>query len=445
MKKMSFAKSVFAMGLAAACVWGLAGCTASSGNSGDVKLTGGVAATVNGVEIAEDDVTLMIENQRKANSLDEEDAWGEYLAQSGSTPEKMRESFLDGFIGQEIIRQFAEERGVTVEDAQVEESFEKTRSNYTDDAKWQEALKSKNLTEDTYRDNIRFSLLYQGVTDSFTVENPSEESMLTYGKMFSTSYTGAKKSSHILFESGDEATAQQVLDQINAGTLDFAEAAKQYSKDSSSADGGNVGWDKLTTFVTEYQEALDGLEAGQVSGLVTSDYGIHIIKCTEVFTAPEELTDINQLPAEFIEQARQYAASSEESEALDAWLQEKRDASDVVINDMPDGLPYDVDMSKYATEDDASADEGEGSDGSETADGDAANAASDGSGADAQGTDAPAEGEGGEGEAAADGAAGDAGSSEGADAGDDAADAADADADTAEGSSADTSSQPAES
>ncbi|WP_165052698.1 MULTISPECIES: peptidylprolyl isomerase [unclassified Adlercreutzia] len=438
MKKMSFAKSLLAAGLAAACVWGLAGCAMESTSANGVKLTGGVAATVNGVEIAEDDVTIMIENQRAANSLDTEDAWGKYLAQSGSTPEKMRESFIDGFIGQELIRQFAEERGVTVDDAQVEEGFEKTRSNYADDEKWQEALKSKNLTEDTYRDNIRFSLLYQGVTDSFAVENPSDESMLTYGKMFSTSYNGAKKSSHILFEAGDEATAQQVLDEINAGTLDFAAAAQQYSKDSSAADGGNVGWDKLTTFVTEYQEALDGLEVNQVSGLVTTDYGIHIIKCTEVFTAPEELTDVNQLPAEFIERVRTYAADSEKSEALDAWLKEKRDASDVVINDMPEGLPYDVDMSKYETE--GSSDAEASSDGS-----DAADAAGDGSGADAQGTDTAdgAEAAAGEGEAAG----GDAGAAAAgsADAAADAGEAGDAAADAAASSSASASSQPAES
>ena len=46
--------------------------------------------------------------------------------------------------------------------------------------------------------------------------------MLKHGH---TMFNGAKKSSHILFASSDTEKAQEVLDQINAGTLDFAEAA----------------------------------------------------------------------------------------------------------------------------------------------------------------------------------------------------------------------------
>ena len=108
------------------------------------------------------------------------------------------------------------------------------------------------------------------------------------------------------FASDDQAAAQEVLDKINSGELDFADAAQQYSQDEGyKADGGNVGWDKLTSFVDEYQTALDGLEKDQVSALVTSTYGIHIIKCTDVFTAPDEVTSIDQIPSEFSDSIKQ--------------------------------------------------------------------------------------------------------------------------------------------
>ena len=91
-----------------------------------------------------------------------------------------------------------------------------------------------------------------------------------------------------------------MLDKINAGELDFATAAESYSKDTASAaEGGNVGWDRLSNLVTEYTTALADLNKGDVSGLVTSTYGIHIIQCTDVFEAPEELTSLDQLPTEF--------------------------------------------------------------------------------------------------------------------------------------------------
>lgn len=404
MKKIAFAKSVFTASLVAACAWGLAGCAAGSGSAGETSYTGGVAATVNGVEIAEDDVTAMIESQRAQASLDDEDSWGSYLAQIGSTPSSIREQFIDGFISQEIVRQFASECDVNVEDSEVDSYVEKMKSNYSSDEDWQSALSQSGLTEDEYRENIKFSLQYQGLEDHFTTEEPSAESMLTYAKMYSSSYDGAKKSSHILFDASDEATAQSVLDQINAGTLDFADAAAQYSKDSSASDGGNVGWDKLTTFVDEYQDALDALEVGQVSGLVTSDYGIHIIKCTAEFTAPEELTDVNQLPEEFVERIKSMAASAESSQAISDWIDEKREASDVVINDMPENVPYNVDMSKYETADESSdaattddaaseqTDAGNADATAENADADASESGSDANAADAAGSDASADG-----------------------------------------------------
>ena len=188
---------------------------------------------------------------------------------------------------------------------------------------------------------------------------PTDEQLLTAASTYATYYDGAKRSSHILFDASDTETAQQVLDQINAGTLDFATAAEQYSKDTgSAAQGGDVGWDKLSSFVTEYTNGLKELSEGQVSGLVTSSYGIHIIKCTQVFNAPDEITSIDQIPSEFVETIRSMVLQQNEQTAYSDWLSSCRDSSDVVINDMPSGLSYYVDMSKYSSSSDTSGELG---------------------------------------------------------------------------------------
>ena len=214
----------------------------------------------------------------------------------------------------------------------------------------------------------------RGLLESFASdEEPSEEDLLQYAQMYATTYDGAKRSSHILFDSEDEAAAQEVLDKLNAGELDFAEAAQEYSQDGSASDGGDVGWDKMTSFVEEYQSALDGLEKDQISGLVTSDYGIHIIKCTDVFTAPEEVTSLDQIPSDWLDSIKSSLKSQKQNEAYQQWLEEYQESSDVVINPMPDGLPYAVDMSKYQSSDDAASEEGadEGSDAANESSGDA--------------------------------------------------------------------------
>lgn len=354
MKKISLAKSVVTVGLAAACAWSLAGCSGATGSGG------GVAATVNGTEISEDEVTAMVDSVREQQSLSDEDSWGTWMAQYGYTPESVREEVLDGLINQEILLQKAGDRGVTVDDATVDENVESMKANYENDEKWQAALSSVGITEDQYRENIKLSLLYQGVIESFAEDAaPTDEQLLTAASTYATYYDGAKRSSHILFDASDTETAQQVLDQINAGTLDFATAAEQYSKDTgSAAQGGDVGWDKLSSFVTEYTNGLKELSEGQVSGLVTSSYGIHIIKCTQVFNAPDEITSIDQIPSEFVETIRSMVLQQNEQTAYSDWLSSCRDSSDVVINDMPSGLSYYIDMSKYSSSSDTSGELG---------------------------------------------------------------------------------------
>ena len=349
MKASSIAKAVCAVSLSALCVVGI---TACSGNSS--KSTGGVAATVNGAEIQEDEVTSSVESIRTQMSLTDEDTWGQWLVKNNYTPEKVREEVIDSLVTKQLIIQGAEEKGVTVSDDEVQSYVDQMKSNYASDDKWQEALKSVNMTEDEYKSNIKTSLLQQGLMKTFEGDDPTDEDVLSYAKTYLSSYDGAKRSSHILFDSDDEATAQSVLDRINAGTLDFAEAAKTYSKDSSAQNGGDVGWDKLNSFVSEYTAGLADLSKGQVSGLVTSSYGIHIIKCTDEFTAPSELTSLDQLPTEFVDQFRSSLKSQNQSKAYQQWLTDAKSNAEIDIKDMPSGLPYDLDLSKYQSDDSSS-------------------------------------------------------------------------------------------
>lgn len=400
MKKSHLLKSVFALGLTAACVWGLAGCASSEESS---NRTGGVAATIDGVEISEDEVTDYIENRlRVQQSLSDEDAWGTWLAENDYTPESLREAVIDMFVQRELITKGAEERGVTVDSSEVDSSMDTMKGYYDSDEKWQSALEQAGWTEDAYRTEIELSLKMNKLQETFASgEEPKEEDLLSYAQMYASAYDGAKRSSHILFDAGDEATAQEVLDKINAGELDFAEAATQYSKDTASAEkGGDVGWDAMSSFVQEYTDALNGLEKDQVSGLVTSEYGIHIIKCTDVYQAPKttgedgtekiEVTSVDQIPVEWQDSVKETLKAQQASTAYQTWLTEAKENADIVINSMPEGLPYYVDMSKYQTED--GTDDGSASNGSDgstdagTGDGTDGSNAGEGDGGDASGT-----------------------------------------------------------
>lgn len=182
-----------------------------------------------------------------------------------------------------------------------------------------------------------------------------------------------------------------------------------------------MGWDALSTFVTEYQDALAGLEKDQiVAAPVKSEYGYHIIKVTDVYEVPEGgITSVDQLPTEFQEYLT-YMEQSNASQNFSTWFEEYRNNAEITVNPMPEGLPYDIDLAPYEeaaaqnAEGDAAATEGTEQPSDETmsaedqaaADAAAADAAADEAAAGEAGADAAAADEAGD-AAAADEAAAD--------------------------------------
>jgi parvulin-like peptidyl-prolyl isomerase len=83
---------------------------------------------------------------------------------------------------------------------------------------------------------------------------------------------------HILVEK--MSTAQEVLDKINKGES-FAKLAEEYSMDGTRKRGGDLGYFGRGVMVKEFEDAAFKLEKGQVSGLVKTQFGYHIIKRLE--------------------------------------------------------------------------------------------------------------------------------------------------------------------
>ena len=366
MIKARLVKIVAAGCIAALCVCLLASCTGGSN-----KAASGTAVTVNGTAISEEVVTTTIESARAQAGLDDTDQWGTWLVANNTTAAEIREEIIHSLVERELVKAGAAEAGVTIESSEIDTYVEQMKSNFASEEAWQTALKQAGYTEEEYRATIENSLLRQDMLEKF--ENEAEvtnESLLEMANTYAAYYNGTKQSSHILFDADDAATAQSVLDRIKSGELDFAQAAKEYSLDSSAEDGGNVGWDASTTFVDEYQTALDGLAVGEVSGLVTSQYGIHIIKCTDMFNVEGSVTDMNQVPEYFREIIADRAKYQAGVNAYNEWLEGLEESATIEINEIPANVPYNIDLTKYekAAEEAAAAAAAASSDASASAD-----------------------------------------------------------------------------
>lgn len=113
----------------------------------------------------------------------------------------------------------------------------------------------------------------------------SDEQARQYYQEHLDKYSSAeqRKVSHILVQGDDEQKAQAILDELNNGA-DFATLAEEKSEDIGSAqDGGSLGWIERDTMDPAFEQAAFSLQqAGDVSGLVKSDFGYHIIKLDEL-------------------------------------------------------------------------------------------------------------------------------------------------------------------
>lgn len=103
---------------------------------------------------------------------------------------------------------------------------------------------------------------------------------------------------------------------------DFSKEAKLYSEDGSAAQGGDLGWISPGDTVPEFEDAMNQLEPGQMSGLVQSTFGWHLIQVLE-----RRSTDVS------VKQKKQQAQLAIRSYKSDAayqdWLRQLRDSATI--------------------------------------------------------------------------------------------------------------------
>ncbi|MGI6216199.1 MAG: peptidylprolyl isomerase [Coriobacteriales bacterium] len=336
---------VVAVMMSLVMVLALMGCSGGSGT----------AATINGdITISEDEVTEYITQLRTANGLEDDSSWASYLSSAGMTPESIRTQVIDTLVRQKLIEQDAEAKGITVDDSIIDSAVEQAKSYYSSDEEWEQTLESYGLTEETFREGYRQQYIQSALEEQVISYDLSESDIQSGIDEKIADYDGAKRSSHILVDT--ESKAKDIISQLDGGA-DFAELAEEYSSDTgSAADGGDVGWDKINSFVTEYQDGLDALDKGEyTSEPVKSDYGYHVILCTDVFNYDSNTTYTeDNIPEDIYSAIIDSIESEKKSELFDEYVSNLVNEADVEIADMPSGLPYDVDMSSASSSDSSS-------------------------------------------------------------------------------------------
>ena len=224
------------------CVAALVGCQGGSTSGGaktEVKKEGKVLAEVNSGSITTGDF------ERELKNLPE------YLKAMADTPQGRKE-MLDTMVIRELILQQASKDGLD-KGADIEEKLQDLRKRLIVES----FLKKKVEVESKVSDED-MKKFYEQNKEKFK----SNEQI---------------KASHILVKTEKE--AKDIAAQIKAGG-NFEELAKKHSTDSSAAKGGDLGWFGKGSMVPVFEKAALALKDGQVSDIVKSDFGYHIIKLT---------------------------------------------------------------------------------------------------------------------------------------------------------------------
>ncbi len=239
----------------------------------------------------------------------------------------IQKAVIDQLVAMKIVVQEARKRNLMATDKEVDEQLTGIRQRFPSENDFNSALARNGFTATTLRDAIRVNLTQKRLADAVAQGEVSEDEMRAQFDKNRAQYDKPAqiKVSHILFKISDanqEAVAQakaKIVQSKLAEGAKFEDLAKQYSDDPGSAQrGGDLGFVTKGSLVKEFEDAAWSLKPGDTSGLVRTQYGLHIIRVFEVKDAQK--ADFDKAKAEIRDQLLQ----TKREKAFEGWLDQQR-------------------------------------------------------------------------------------------------------------------------
>jgi peptidyl-prolyl cis-trans isomerase C len=241
-------------------------------------------ATVNGVSIGRTDLEGAIRSIEARN----------HAPVPAEKRDEVYRGVLDDLVSYTLLKQEAIQRHVIVPDAEVESHLAELRKQFGNSAAFEKALAEQKMTLDKLRESARTDLLVNKLLQQEVVSKvqvkPADVSAFYEKNPDKFKQPDAVRASHILIivppesdaktKAALKARAEDALKAAKSGK-DFAALAKQYSQDASASRGGDLGFFPRGQMVPAFEKAAFAMQPGEISDLVQTQFGYHIIKVTD--------------------------------------------------------------------------------------------------------------------------------------------------------------------
>ncbi len=206
----------------------------------------------------------------------------------------LRKQILERLISDTLQLQYAAQTGLKVDDNQLDRTVERIADqNKMSLTEFGEALAKDGISMRKFRSDIRNEItiarLREREVDSRVNVSESEIDNFLTTQASRNENQDEFEISHIMVRTPEEGATEDIqkakakideaLSQLQAGT-NFAKVSASYSDAPNALEGGNLGWKSGSQMPTLFLDALKGMQVGDVSPVLRSPNGFHILKLT---------------------------------------------------------------------------------------------------------------------------------------------------------------------
>ncbi len=211
------------------------------------------------------------------------------------SPEVLEKQLLERLITERVLLQYAKDTGIRVDDTQVERALARiAEDNKLSSEDFRKAVEREGIPFAKYRSDIRNEIIVQRLRER-EVEGRVNVSDAEVDYLLATleSQAGGEieyRLAHILVLVPEQASADQIdvrqrraetaLSQVRSGT-DFSQVAAGFSDAPDALQGGSLGWRAPARLPTVFAEPVRKMNPGEVSPVLRSASGFHIVKLLE--------------------------------------------------------------------------------------------------------------------------------------------------------------------